>query len=68
MSTGPSARIARAKYRHDFDHARLELAARLRRRREVTAQLDAGVDEAQKSLDDILRIIGQSLADLEAAA
>jgi hypothetical protein len=63
-----SASFARKKFARDYDHARLEFDAKLRRRREVTAKLDAEVDEAYKSLDAILRIIGQSLAELEAAA
>jgi hypothetical protein len=60
--------VARAKFSHDYDHARLEFEARLRRRREAVAKLDAEVAEAYESLDRLLRIIGQSLAQLKDAA
>lgn len=60
----PHERIARTKFNRDYDHARLEFDARLRRRRELLAKIDAEVEAAYQSLDSLLRIIGQSLAEL----
>lgn len=63
-----SAQFARKKFSHDYDHARLEFDARRRRRRELLAKLEAEEEAAYQSLDSLLRIIGQSLAELQSAA